>query len=93
MDNHTDAVTLKELNAYRKCRACRDIVVPFIKECDDPYIRTLMVLRYGKRLTWEGVSSRIGYGSADSCRVAVKRYIERKLEVQNDRARSYKSSN
>ena len=82
MDKQRNLITRKHLNAYRKCRAYSDLVVPFINQCDDPYVKQLMILRYVKRKTWEGVSVMIGYGNANSCRMEVTRYLK-KQDKQN----------
>lgn len=48
----------------------------FIEECPDPFIKEMMIYKFTRMLSWEGVATMVGgYNSAGSCRMLVNRYI------------------
>lgn len=51
-------------------------VEEFIKGIEDRQMRKIFVLRFVKGLTWIQIGHKVG-GTADGCRMAVKRYLKK----------------
>lgn len=61
-----------------KCELETERLIDLIASCSDSHVRMILELRYLRAYSWQKVAYTLGGGNSDSsCKMAVKRYIEK----------------